>query len=246
MTATGVPWSDPLRFCASVDGAIASVEDMFRDGWRDAAGRVYDWAKAGGSDPFAAAVRLAFREAPADTVRTVFRSLCDHRQSLFAQKAAAIAGWAEATAGLGPTGDPADDVAIWTGAWGVVGEAPLKADIHGTCLPSIVKALSGGGETGIRMCDEFLNRLADPDDMERAIFAVSALKDSLTVAESLYSTYRGLFGGVLDILYWPAMAECAGARIRAHLGDGTCERRTSSGTPQAASSTQGAPRASSA
>lgn len=267
----GVPWDDSLRFCESVDAAIVSVAGMFRDDWRDAVRRVYDWAKDAGFEPFAAAVRLALdREMPAETVRTVFRSLCDHRQSLFAQKAAAIIGWAEATAGLGPTGNPDDDVALWAGAWDVVGEAPLKTDIHGACLQSIIQALkeSGGKETGIRVCDEFLHRCSLPgtspqhtDDAERAIFSVSVLKDSLTVAENLHSTYKGLFGGVLDILYWPAMAGCAATRIRAslagdrslpgavsqaRLGGGICERKTSSVIPQAASLTQEAPCASSA
>lgn len=271
--AAGVPWEDPLQFCESADAAVASAEGMFRDGWRNTAQRVYAWARDAGPDPFAATVRLALdREVPAETARGVFRSLCDHWQSLFAQKATAIIGWAEATAGLGPTGDPCGDIALWTGAWAIAGEAPPSADIHRACLPSILQALRNGGdricpvrkvevveETGIRMCDEFLQllgasppqaRLADP---ERAIFAVSALKDSLTVAESLYSTYKGFFGGVLDILYWPAMAECAGMRIRAslavpqtHLGDGTCEHKTSSAIPQAASLTQEAPQAFSA
>lgn len=249
----GVPWDDDtLRFCESADDAIASAGGVFRDDWRAGTRRVYGWAKDAGSEPFAAAVRLALdREAPADTVRTVFGSLCDHRQSLFAQKAAAVIGWAEAIAGLGPTGNPDDDTALWAGAWGVVGEAPPQADMHGACLPSIVQALKNG-ETGIRICDEFLQRLADASDAERAVFAISVLKDSLTVAEGLYSTYKGLFGGVLDILYWPAMAGCAVTRIRASLGgcsfpgDGTCERKTSSVIPQAASLTQEAQRTFSA
>lgn len=256
-----VPWDDTLQFCESVDDAIASAGGMFRDDWRAGTRRVYGWAKDAGSEPFAAAVRLALdREAPAETVRAVFRSLCDHRQSLFAQKAAAVIGWAEAIAGLGPTGNPDDDTILWAGAWGVAGEAPPPADMHGACLPSIVQALKSGEETGIRICDEFLQRLADAagreqtSDAERAVFAVSVLKDSLAVAEGLYSTYKGLFGGVLDILYWPAMAGCAETRIRASLladgcslpGDGTCERKTSSVIPQAVSLTQETPRAFSA
>lgn len=253
---TGVPWGDPLRFCEFVDDAIVSVENMFRDDWRAAARHIYGWAKDAGFDPFAAAARLALdREAPIETVRLVFRSLCDHRQSLFAQKVAAITGWAEASAGLGPTGNPDDDIALWAGAWGIVGEAPSNTDIHSACLPSIIQVLIGRNEeTGIQMCDEFLQRLlADSGDTDRAIFATFVLKDSLMVAESLYSTYKGLFGGILDILYWPAMAGCAGTRIRAslvasslpatpsHLGDWTCERKTSSAIPQDASLTPEAP-----
>lgn len=255
MRESAVPWDDTLQFCESVDDAIASVEGMFRDDWRAGARSMYGWAKDAEFEPLAAAVRLALdREAPAETVQLVFRSLCDHRQSLFTQKAAAITGWAEATAGLGPTGNPVDDIALWAGAWAIVGEAPLKTDLHGACLPSIIQVLREDEETGIRVCDEFLQRRSDPDDTECAIFAVSALKDSLTVAENLYTTYKGLFGGVLDILYWPAMSKCAGTRIRAslvgdcrpHPGDGTCERKTSSAIPQAASLTQGAPCAFSA
>lgn len=264
----GVPWDDPLQFCESVDGAIASVDGMFNNDWRSVVRRIYAWAKEAGSDPFAATVRLVLdREVPAETARAVFRSLCDHRQSLFAQKAAAIIGWAEATAGLGPTGDPRDDIALWTGAWAPAGEAPPNTDLHRACLPSILQVLRGGGSricpvrkvdvTGIQMCDEFLRRCDPADDTERAIFAVSALKDSLTVAESLHLTYKGLFGGVLDILYWPAMAGCAGMRIRASLvgslsgtaqtlGAGTCERKTSSVIPRVASLTQEAPHAFSA
>jgi len=216
----GVPWDDPLRFCEFVDDAIASVEAVFHDDWRAAARHIYDWAKDAGDDPFATAVRLSLdREAPVETVQPVFRSLCDHRKSLFAQKTAAIAGWSEATAGLGPTGNPDDDIALWAGAWSIVGEAPLKDDIHGACLPSIIRAMRDRetGETGVQVCDEFLQRMADSDDTERAVFAVSVLKDSLAIAENMYSTYKGLFGGVLDILYWPAMARCAGTRVRASL-----------------------------
>lgn len=258
-----VPWGDPLRFCESADDAITSVDSMFRDDWRGAVRRVYNWAKDASPDPFAAAVRLALdREMPVETVQAVFRSLCDHRQSLFAQKATAIIGWAEATAGLGPTGDPNDDITLWTDAWVAAGEAPPESDIHGACLPSILQALRllrnrhdhqvlQHNETGIQVCDEFLRRLVDLGDMERTIFAVSVLKDALTVAEGLHSTYKGLFGGILDILYWPAMAGCAGARVRASLvaslsgaviqrsiGVGKCERRISSTTPQVASLTQ--------
>ena len=261
-----VPWDDPLRFCESADDAIASVDSMFRDDWRGAARRVHNWAKDASPDPFAAAVHLALdREMPVETVQAVFRSLCDHRQSLFAQKATAIIGWAEATAGLGPTGDPNDDITLWTDAWVAAGEAPPESDIHDACLPSILQALRllrnrhdhqilQHNETGIQVCDEFLRRLVDPDDTECAIFAVSVLKDTLTVSEGLYLTYKGLFGGVLDILYWPAMAGCAGERVRASLvcslsgtamhqnvGTGKCERRISSAILQVASLTQEAP-----
>ncbi len=255
----GVPWDDPLKFCESVDTAIASMEEMFCDDWRAAVRRVYDWANEAGSDPFASAVRLALdREAPIETVKSVFRSLCDHRQSLFAQKAVAIIGWAEATAGFGPTGRQDDDVELWAGAWDIVGDGKTPpTDIHGMCLPSIIQAISArdGQKTGIHVCDEFLLRYCGSagesgHDADRAMFAVSALKDSLTVEEGLHSTYKGMFGGVLDILYWPAMSGCAGTRIRASLaggcsvpaaqtlGDGTCERKTSSVTHLADSLTR--------
>jgi len=213
----GVPWGDPLRFCEFVDDAVISVEAMFRDDWRAAVRHIYDWAKDAGDEPFATAVRLSLdREAPIETVQPVFRSLCDHRKSLFAQKVAAIIGWSEATAGLGPTGIPDDDIALWAGAWNIVGEAPLKTDIHNACLPSVIRVMKDG-KTGIQVCDEFLQRMAESDDTERAVFAVSVLKDSLAVAENMYSIYKGLFGGILGILYWPAMAGCADTRIRASL-----------------------------
>lgn len=251
MMETGVPWDDPLRFCESVDAAVASIGSMFSDDWRDATRRVYIWAKDAGPDPFAATVRLVLdREMPAEIARAVFQSLCDHQQSLFTQKSTAIIGWAEATAGLGPTGNPDADIALWVGAWATAGEALLDTDVHGACLPSILQALREG--TGIQVCDEFLQRLADPSDTERAIFAVSVLKDTLIVAEGLYSTYKGLFGGVLDILYWPAMAGCAGIRVKAsllsaqtHIGAGICEHKTSSAIPQVVSLTQEVPHVSS-
>lgn len=251
MMEARVPWDDPLRFCESVDAAVASIGNMFSDDWRSATRRVYIWAKDAGSDPFAVTVRLILdRGMPAETARAVFQSLCDHRQSLFTQKSAAIIGWAEATASLGPTGNPDADIALWVGAWATAGEASPDTDIHSACLPSILQALRE--ETGIRVCDEFLQRLADPSDTERAIFAISVLKDALIVAEGLHSTYKGLFGGVLDILYWPAMAGCAATRIRAsllsaqtHIGAGICEHKTSSAIPQVVSLTQEVPHVSS-
>ena len=248
-----VPWElhgNTFGFCQQPDGRPQKLlADWFARGWQDAVDAVRAWLPSSeAGDPFAAAAALSL-EKGVDLERTaaVFRSLSDHAAAVFDRKRSALGGWAGALAGHGPTGDPDADMPLWRAAWGEGCGCAAALDLHGMGVCHLTRALRER-PTGIALCDEFLGRLSAAGP-EEAAFAAAVFGDALAIEAGLYDRYAAMFGAVLEIMHWPAMASRAGSRIEASLAGAVgvlCGRRTSSTTFQAVSSRQQTPQNSSA
>lgn len=247
--ALSVPWVEdgPFRFCKREE-APRLVADWFSGDWRVAVAAVSEWVDpaAHGSDPFAVVSAMSFTDRmPIGKAMVVFDSICDHKRLVFEQKRAMIAAWASAVAGLGPVGEPEADLSLWHAAWGQGAAPGGQGDIHSLDIREMFGALASQSSgivagTGIEVCDAFLSGLMDGGS-DANEFAVVLLTDALTVEGGLYGRYKGLFGAVLEIMHWPAMAPHARTRIESSLLGAACEHRRSYTTPQAGSSTSDPP-----
>jgi len=247
-----VPWKShgsTFCFCQQPDGRPQKLlADWFAQGWRDAVDAVRAWLPSSeAGDPFAAAAALSLDKGEdLEKATAVFRSLTDHAAAVFDRKRSALEGWAGALAGHGPTGDPDTDMPLWRAAWGD-GCGCAAQDLHAMGVCHLVRALCAR-PTGVASCDEFLGRLSAGGGPEAAAFAAAVFGDALAVEAGLYDRYAAVFGAVLEIMHWPAMAASAGSRIEASLvgaAGGPCGRRTSYTTFQAISSRQQTPQNSS-
>ena len=259
---SAVPWKaygNTFCFCRQPNGCPQELlTDWFAQGWPDAIDAVRAWLPSSETgDPFAAAAALSLDKGEdLEKTTAVFRSLSDHAAAVFDRKRSALEGWAGSLAGHGPTGDSDTDMSLWRAAWGsgcvcaatVSPGLPQRAmDLHAADACHLVYAL-GGRPTGIALCDEFLGRISAGVGPEAATFAAAVFGDTLAVEAGLYDRYAAVFGAVLEIMHWPAMATRAGSRIEASLAGAVgalCGRRTSSTTFQAVSSRQQTPQNSS-
>jgi hypothetical protein len=194
------------------------LADWFARGWQDAIDAVRAWLPSSeAGDPFAAAAALSL-EKGVDLERTtaVFRSLSDHAAAVFDRKRSALEGWAGALAGHGPTGDPDADISLWRAAWGEGCGCAAVQDLHAMGVCHLVRALRER-PTRIALCDEFLGRISAGVGPEAATFAAAVFGDTLAIEAGLYDRYTAVFGAVLEIMHWPAMAARAGSRIEASL-----------------------------
>jgi len=242
-----VPWKaygSTLRFCQRSGCHLQGLlTDWFAQGWQGAVDAVREWLPSSeAGDAFAAAAALSLDKGE-DVGRTtaVFRSLSDHAAAAFDRKRSALEGWAAALAGHGPTGDPDADMPLWRAAWGDGCGCAAAPDLHAADACHLVRALRGR-PTGIAPCDEFLGRLSTGGGQEANAFAAAVFGDALAVEAGLYDRHAAVFGAVLEVMHWPAMAPLAGNRIEASLAGAVwgapCGRRTSSVTSQAVSSRQ--------
>lgn len=247
-----VPWDEMggLEFCAS-ETFVSILAEWFREGHGSARSSAAQWASSDDpQEPLAFALRIAFGKSGStrDEVLAIFQSLCDQHQAAVDQKCAIAHSWASALAGVGPTSDPQYDLPLWSAAWSHLAEPQATQttdnrrwnEMRPGQLVRSLECVCDRSETGVPECDEFLGFLEHGREAgeEAVVFAMSLLDTRLAARTRLGRLYGSIFAAVVELLYWPRMAEHADVYLRAATLEAWCERRTSYATSQNASLTQ--------